>query len=214
MTGGAAMCKKELDDKVRECGTAYGMEIYSTPELFSLVTSIDPGKFTGSLQEILEHPASIEGIGKRKELALCAVRELGKRMAQKAARQIDIIHGPEDAARFASPYFQQESREHFAVLLLNTKNHVLGLRTVSIGSLTASIVHPREVFELAVTHHAAAIILLHNHPSGDPSPSSEDVAVTRRLVKAGKVMDIPVLDHVIIGNGCFASLKERGLMEG
>lgn len=207
------MCKKELDAKVRECGTAYGMDIYSTSELFSLITGIDPGKFTGSLQEILEHPASIEGVGKRKELALRSVKELGKRMAQKAARQIDVIHGPEDAAKFASPYFLQESKEHFAVLLLNTKNRVLGLRTVSVGSLTASIVHPREVFELAVTHHAAAIILLHNHPSGDPTPSSEDISVTQRLAKAGTIMDIPVLDHVILGEGCFSSLKEKGMLQ-
>ena len=83
---------------------------------------------------------------------------------------------------------------------------------ISQGSLTASVVHPREVFEAAVRHAAASMILLHNHPSGDPSPSREDIAVTERLVKAGQVMDIPVLDHLIIGNNSFASLKEKGLM--
>jgi DNA repair protein RadC len=99
------------------------------------------------------------------------------------------------------------------VLLLNTKNHIISIQEISVGSLTASIVHPREVFETAVKHHAASMILIHNHPSGDPTPSREDIAVTERLVKAGKVMDIPVLDHVILGNNRFASLKERGLLE-
>ena len=105
-----------------------------------------------------------------------------------------------------------EREEHFAVLLLNTKNHILAMPVISQGSLTASVVHPREVFEAAVRHAAASMILLHNHPSGDPSPSREDIAVTERLVKAGQVMDIPVLDHIIIGNNSFASLKEKGLM--
>ena len=125
---------------------------------------------------------------------------------------MEAIHGPEDAARVAMPHLRYERKEHFAVLLLNTKNHVLGLRDVSVGSLSASIVHPREVFQMAIRYAAAAMILVHNHPSGDPSPSREDLAVTNRLVKAGRIMDIPVLDHIILGNDRFLSLKEKGML--
>ena len=110
------------------------------------------------------------------------------------------------------PRFRFEQREHFAVMLLDTKNHILGLHDVSVGSLQASVVHPREVFRTAVDYAAASMILLHNHPSGDPTPSREDIAVTARLVKAGKIMDIPVLDHVIIGRNRYVSLKDKGLL--
>ena len=100
------------------------------------------------------------------------------------------------------------------MMLLNTKNHVIGWHVVSIGSLTASVVHPREVFAPAILHHAAAIILFHNHPSGEPAPSREDIAVTQRLTKTGTVMDIPVLDHIIIGGSSFVSMKEKGFVSG
>ena len=159
----------------------------------------------------VEELAKINGLGPGKASAILAAVELGRRLAVSEAK-VEIVHGPEDAARFAMPHFRHETKEHFAVLLLNTKNHILAMPVISQGSLTASVVHPREVFEAAVRHAAASMILLHNHPSGDPSPSREDIAVTERLVKAGQVMDIPVLDHVIIGNNSFASLKEKGLM--
>ena len=105
-----------------------------------------------------------------------------------------------------------EQKENFALILLNVKNHILAMPVISVGSLTASIVHPREVFKTAVQYSAAAIILVHNHPSGDPSPSREDISITERLVKCSKLMDIPVLDHIIIGDDRFVSLKERGMM--
>jgi DNA repair protein RadC len=110
------------------------------------------------------------------------------------------------------PRYRFEQKEHFAVMLLNTKNHIIGMPEVSVGSLSASVVHPREVFRAAIDHAAAAMILLHNHPSGDPTPSREDIAVTDRLVKAGKVMDIPVLDHIVLGSERFTSFKEKGLI--
>ena len=206
------MCRKDLDLKVREYGAAYGMDIYSDHELLSLVLGISPERLVGGLQEILDFPSKIQGIGRRKELAVFAVKELAKRLMRRESRNIDVIHGPEDAAHFAMPYFKQEQKEHFAILMLNTKNHVLGLQDISVGSLTASVVHPREVFETAILHHSAAIILLHNHPSGDPTPSDEDISVTKRLVKAGEVMDVQVLDHIILGDGQFTSMKEKELM--
>lgn len=206
------MCKSALAEKVREYGVGYGMGIYSDNELLSLCTGIEPEKFTKNLADIFNDPRSIEGIGEKKTMVLLAVKELALRLSRKPDTSIKVIHGPEDVYHFAAPHFRDEQKEHFAIMMLNTKNHILGLRDISIGSLTASVVHPREVFETAVLHHSAAIILLHNHPSGDPSPSREDIAVTQRLVKVGKIMDIPVLDHIIIGNNRFSSLKEKELL--
>ena len=127
---------------------------------------------------------------------------------------LSIVNGiclMEDVATFSSVGLRV-IRRFFAVMLLNTKNHILGLTDVSVGSLSASIVHPREVFQTALRYAAAAMILIHNHPSGDPSPSREDINVTQRLVKAGKIMDIPVLDHIILGDNRFVSIKEKGLL--
>ena len=120
---------------------------------------------------------------------------------------------PEDAADYAMPRFRYEDRENFAVILLNVKNHILSMPIVSVGSLTASVVHPREVFRVAIQQTAASIILVHNHPSGDPSPSREDIEITARLVQVGRVMDIPVLDHIILGNDNYISLKEQGVIK-
>ena len=121
----------------------------------------------------------------------------------------NYIASPEDAAEIAAKFFEDMSsdREIFAVMLLNTKNHVIGINVVSVGSLTASIVHPREVFKAACLANATNIILTHNHPSGDPAPSKEDISITSRLVQAGRLMDIPVLDHIIIGDGTGRSMS-------
>jgi len=156
--------------------------------------------------------SSVQGIGAVKAATILAAVELGRRLSQKAAEKVEIVHGPEDVAHYAMPRFRFEQKEHFAVMLLNTKNHILGLTDVSVGSLSASIVHPREVFQTALRYAAAAMILIHNHPSGDPSPSREDINVTQRLVKAGKIMDIPVLDHIVLGDNRFVSIKEKGLL--
>ena len=207
------MCKKELDSKVRECGTVYGMDIYSNHELLSLATSISPDILVGGFHEILDCPSMLKGIGRKKELAVLAVKELARRLMKEDAKEVKTIQDPEDVARYARHHFWQEQKEHFAILLLNTKNHILGLKDISIGNLSSSVVHPREVFETAILHHSAAIILLHNHPSGDPTPSKEDIAVTHRLMKASNIMDIPILDHIILGNGRFVSMKEKDLLQ-
>ena len=157
--------------------------------------------------------SSIKGVGMAKAATILAAVELGRRLALKAAEERTIVHGPADAASYVMPRFRFERREHFAVLLLNAKNHILALKTVSVGTLTSSVVHPREVFQAAIEQAAAAVILVHNHPSGDPAPSGEDLAVTRRMVEAGEIMDIPVLDHVIVGYDKFISLKEEGMIQ-
>ena len=155
----------------------------------------------------------IRGLGEAKAATVLAAVELGKRLGAKSVSQ-SVVRGPEDAARYAMPRLLHEQKEHFAVLLLDAKNHILGMKVISIGSLTASVVHPREVFQEALRFSAASLILVHNHPSGDPTPSREDIATTERLVKAGKVMGIPVLDHIVLGGHAFLSMKERGMMKG
>lgn len=156
--------------------------------------------------------AGIKGIGQAKAATIMAAVELGKRFYMKAAERKEPVRSPEDAAAIAMPQLRYSMKENFAVMILDTKHQVLGMPIVSVGNLSASVVHPREVFEIAIRNYAAAIILIHNHPSGDPSPSGEDISITRRLVKAGELMDIPVIDHIIIGDDSFVSLKEKGLI--
>ncbi len=120
---------------------------------------------------------------------------------------------PAEVAAFLAPEMACMDREQFMVLLLNTKNRIIGTNVVSIGSLNASIVHPREVFRPAILAPCAAVILAHNHPSGDPSPSMEDMELTKRLDEAGKILGIKVLDHVVIGETSYFSFKEKGLMQ-
>lgn len=123
------------------------------------------------------------------------------------------IRSPEDAASLFQQYLREKDREHFAILMLNTECGVIGLHTVSVGCLDASIVHPREVFKPAILASAASIIAAHNHPSGDPGPSPEDRALTQRLAQSGALLGIEVLDHLVIGEvGSFRSLKQLGLM--
>ena len=130
-------------------------------------------------------------------------------MQYAGSRQIRCA---EDAAQLLWKYIGDADREIFVIMVLSTKHYVNCIHTASIGSLDASIVHPREVFKVAILGNASAIIAGHNHPSGDPTPSPEDEAVTTRLIAAGKILGIDVLDHIVLGDEKFVSLKERGLM--
>lgn len=172
-----------------------------------------PDGIGGLVRLSIAQLGQMKGIGTAKAAELMAAVELGRRMATHSAKQKLIVTCPEDAAEYAFHRFKYEEREHFAVILMNIKNHILSMPVISIGSLTASVVHPREVFKAAIQQTAASMILVHNHPSGDPTPSKEDIATTRRIVEAGKLMDIPVLDHIILGNNKYISLKEKGVIK-
>ncbi|WP_091274608.1 RadC family protein [Alteribacillus persepolensis] len=152
----------------------------------------------------------INGIGKAKALELNAALELGRRIYTYQEEERYIIRTPEDASNYVMEDMRFLAQEHFVVLCLNTKNQVIHRQTLFIGSLNASIVHPRELFKEALRRTAASVICLHNHPSGDPSPSSEDIEVTKRLIECGRILGIEVLDHVIIGDREYISLKEKG----
>lgn len=156
--------------------------------------------------------ASVHGVGLAKAATIVAAVELGRRLSTRAAQKLEKIEGPEDVARYALPLLRYEQKEHFLVMLLDVRNRVLAMPTVSIGSLTASVAHPREIFREAIRYSAANMILIHNHPSGDSTPSREDIRITKQMMKAGEIMGIPVLDHVIIAGDGFLSLKEANCL--
>ncbi|MCJ0930725.1 RadC family protein [Virgibacillus halodenitrificans] len=160
----------------------------------------------------IEELTAIKGIGKAKGVLILSAIELGKRMNRYKPVERYVIRSPEDGADYVMEEMRSLHQEHFVVLFLNTKNQIIHRQTIFIGSLNASIVHPREVYREAVKRSAASIIVAHNHPSGDPTPSQEDIQVTRRLTESGKMIGIELLDHLIIGDRKFVSLKEKGYL--
>lgn len=156
---------------------------------------------------------SIEGLGPAKIATLLAAIELGLRLALKPSEHKITIKSPKDVVRYVMPLLRYEPIEHFAILLLDTKNQIIAFPNISTGSLNASIVHPREVFRCAINYATSSMILVHNHPSGDPTPSIEDIKVTKKLVEGSKIMDIEILDHIIIGDNKFTSLKQEGVIK-
>ncbi|MFC0188013.1 DNA repair protein RadC [Fictibacillus aquaticus] len=152
----------------------------------------------------------INGIGTAKAVELLAAVEIGKRVSRLQFEERYAVRSPEDGAKYMMDDLRFLQQEHFVCLYLNTKNQILYKKTVFIGSLNTSIVHPREVFKEGFKRSAASIICFHNHPSGDPTPSKEDIDVTKRLVECGKLLGIDVLDHIIIGDKKYVSLKEKG----
>lgn len=152
---------------------------------------------------------SIKGIGKGKARQITAMLKLAKALTYPE-QSSNSIRSPKDVYDLLKPELHFEQKEHFICLFLNTKNRLIFKETISIDSLNAAIVHPREVFHTVIRRCSASLICTHNHPSGDPEPSIEDVNLTKRLIAAGKIIGIEVLDHVIIGGNRFYSLKEHG----
>ncbi|MFQ5456676.1 MAG: DNA repair protein RadC [Nitrospirota bacterium] len=155
---------------------------------------------------------SVEGIGPSKAAQIKAALEIGKRiMSQKLSSKITILNS-KDIYHHYSPFFKNLKKERFKTILLDSKNNILRDIIISEGTLSYSVVHPREAFNPAIRDSASSVIFLHNHPSGDPSPSPEDVEVTKRLVSAGNIIGIKVLDHIIIGDGRYMSFADSGLI--
>ena len=163
------------------------------------------------------HRAPIEelidqhGIGEAKAAQIKAAIELGRRLTLEVPEERPTINSPADAAALVQYEMSALEQEHLRVLLMDTRNHVLDISEIYRGSVNMSQVRVGEVFKAAIRRNATAVIVVHNHPSGDPTPSPDDVAVTRAFVQAGKLVDVDVLDHLIIGRGRFTSMKERGL---
>lgn len=161
-------------------------------------------------QASMEELKSLRGIGLAKAAQLKAALELGQRLSRQIMGPRPKVNTPLEAARLLMDEMSGLDREYFKVINLNTKNQVLAVDTVSVGGLNASLVHPREVFKPSLKRSAASLILVHNHPSGDTLPSREDLEITCRLCEAGRLLGITVVDHLIIGNNNFLSLKEKG----
>jgi len=170
----------------------------------------------GSLRRLASAPPTelqrVRGVGPAVAARLSAALELGRRLAREGPSDRVRIRGPADVYERCAPSMRDALQEQFRVLLLNTQHAVIREVVVTQGILDASVVHPREVFRPAIVESAAAVILVHNHPSGDPTPSPEDREVTHQLVAAGRILGIPVLDHVIIGDARYVSLVEAGVM--
>ncbi len=176
------------------------------------------GRF-GSLRGIagcsVEELSQVNGIGPAKAAQLAAAFELSRRLADGPRDARAPVKSPEDVVSVLAGSLRGKKKEHFLVLLLDTRNRLIRVSPVSVGSLDSSIVHPREAFKEAISVSASSVIFAHNHPSGDPEPSEDDIELTRRLVEAGRLLGILVLDHVIVGDGAFLSLKaSRGGLFG
>jgi DNA repair protein RadC len=214
------------DERPRERMQQFGAQALSNAELLAILLRtgtyaesavrlaqkvlIEAGSLRNLVDMSMDQLKTIKGIGPAKALQIQASIELGRRLARTSMNERITIRSPQDAASFLMEDLRYLQKEHFVVLFLNTKNHVVAQETLSMGSLNASIVHPREVFRAAIKRSSASIICVHNHPSGDPTPSPEDIAMTSRLVEAGQIIGIEVLDHIILGDQNFVSLKEKG----
>ncbi len=169
------------------------------------------GGISGLHRAGYEEVCEQHGIGPAKAAQIKAAIELGRRLTLQAPEERPTIHSPADAAELVRYEMSALEQEELRVLLLDTRNHIMHIETVYRGSLNSSQIRVGELFKPAIRRNAAAIIVIHNHPSGDPTPSPDDAAVTRAIVQAGKLLDIDVLDHLVIGRGRYISLKERGL---
>lgn len=217
-----------LEERPRERMQVFGPSALSHAELLAVLLrtgTVQESAVTlaqrllqkhGGIRQLLslsvEQLVETKGVGTAKALQIQAAMELAKRLASSRIDATESIRSPKDAAAYLIEELRYLQKEHFVCLFLNTKNKVVGKEILSVGTLNASLVHPREVFLAAIKKNSAAIICAHNHPSGDPSPSPEDIELTRRLVEAGELLGIEVLDHLIIGDQQFTSLKEQDLM--
>ncbi len=185
-------------------------------ELLHYCTSKTPGQPLAHLLQMRppEMRRVVKGVGEAKLAQILAALQLGQRAQYPKPERVDLSN-PRAVYEYLSPTMSELTKEQFKVILLNAKNRVLDVELISEGTLTASLVHPREIFKKAIERSAHAVILAHNHPSGDPTPSREDREITLRLIQAGKLMGIEVLDHIVVGRGKpgYASFRERGLVE-
>jgi DNA repair protein RadC len=216
------------DERPRERMQQFGAQALSNAELLAILLRtgtysesavrlaqkvlIEAGSLRNLVDMSTDQLMTIKGIGSAKAIQIKASVELGKRLARTSMSDTITIRSPQDVSDYLAEDLRYLQKEHFVCLFLNTKNHVIAQETLSMGSLNASIVHPREVFRAAIKRSSASIICVHNHPSGDPAPSPEDIQMTARLVEAGQIIGIEVLDHIILGDQSFVSLKEKGFM--
>ncbi len=223
------MTSSATTERPRERMLLLGAEALSDAELLALLLRTGSGRRNASQVAALllerhgglvgvagaaeSELSALPGIGPAKSASLRACFELSRRIASRRLEPGQPIRGPEDVHRHFHPALRHVAQERFIVVLLDGRHRVIRHELVSQGTLTASLVHPREVFRPALREAAAAVVLVHNHPSGDPTPSAEDREITIRLARAGELLGIRVLDHVVVAESGFASLRELGVLE-
>ena len=184
----------------------------SAIDLANKVLRLDESGFSHLSKVTLEELTKIKGIGKCKAAQILAAVEIAKRLNQWGSHDKIKVDSPLVLVNLLMDKMKYLEQEHFNIALLDTKNQILSIDNISIGTLNASIVHPRDVFKIAIRKNANSMILIHNHPSGDPSPSKEDIKVTERLSEVGEITGIKVLDHIIIGNNRYTSFREKNII--
>lgn len=216
-------------ERPRERLRALGPQALSTAELIATIlgTGGTGGSALHCAQSVLDHVGGslgrlaatpvaaltrVHGVGQARATAVHAALELGRRFSLEARGAGVPLRAPRDVAAVFSPRLAELPVEEFHVAILDAQHRLERDVLITRGLLNSSLVHPREVFREAIAERAAAVILVHNHPSGDPTPSAEDRAVTEQLVAAGRLLDIPVHDHIIVGRGCYMSFAEAGLL--
>ena len=220
---------KELpaEERPREKLLKKGSKYLTTAELLALIirtgtkkrTAVELAQnllsFYGGLEGLqdlsCEELKKIKGIGTAKAAQINAVTELSRRISALSNEKRDLVSNPIQAADFLAGEMRFLKQEVLRVILLDVKNKVIAAPEISRGGLSSSIVHPREVFKEAIRRSSAAMILVHNHPSGDPTPSADDLSITKKLVKTGKIIGIEVIDHIIIAGDKYLSFKEKAL---
>jgi DNA repair protein RadC len=214
------------EERPRERLARHGAAALSTRELLALLVGSGSARLSaldvadrlagsglrGLAGRSLAELEQQQGLGRAKAARVLAALELGVRVASEGCAATTCFRTPEDSARYLLPRYASRPVETFGLLALDVRHRLKREAVISVGCLTASLVHPREVFQEAVVSRAAALVLFHNHPSGDPEPSAEDVSLTRRLASAGALMGIEILDHVVLGAGRYVSLKQRGVL--
>jgi len=214
------------EERPRERMQQYGPEALSTAELLAILLRVGSkgesavrlaerllsefGGLVGLARARIPQLSAVSGIGLAKAAQIKAAFELGRRLAASAEGPRPTIGKAQDAARLVMEDLRYRQQECLLAVFLDTRNQVIRVHTVSVGTLTGSPAHPREIFKEALAHGSASLIVCHNHPSGDPSPSRDDITLTARLKQAGDLMGVPLLDHIIIGDGKYVSLKETG----
>jgi DNA repair protein RadC len=217
-----------IQERPRERLLQYGSETIQTHELIAIIfrtghkenSALDLSRKLlfkyGNLKELANAPIEeyihIKGIGNSKAIELKAAFELGRRSVIETFQLKKSLRSPEAIYGYLKDRFELKKQEHLIALYLNTKGELLKEKILFIGSLNTSVIHPRDIFRYAVLNTAASIIICHNHPSGDPTPSSQDIDVTNTIYENGEMMDIPLLDHIIIGQDRYFSFKEKGLL--
>ena len=215
-----------MKERPRERFIKYGPSSIQTFELIAIVlrtgskdeSVLELAKrvtyMTKSLKDLgntsIKDLKSIKGIGDSKAIELLAAFELGKRVFKESFIEQSKLQSPEKIYQYLKSELEMKTQEHFLALYLNIKGELIKKETLFIGSLNSSLVHPREIFKHAVINSAAAIIICHNHPSGDPTPSKQDIDITKLIHKNSLMMDIELLDHIIIGKDKYYSFKEKG----